>query len=155
MQRYPLILAVVAVGILFMPAISSARFDYTPRLSLSEEYNDNIFLAPANLESDFITTIIPGISLDWVAKAASLKLDYSLEFRKYAENDSQDQTAIKDIQRGLALGQLFPGRDFSITALQDFSTEAVDSRLPSVADNTNVNRTNVSRSIINPLYRCD
>jgi hypothetical protein len=144
---------VVFVVLQCMQTLCFARFEIHPRLSLREEFNDNVFLNAVDKESDFITTAIPGLGLNWIDKAIRLNLDYSLEFRKYLDNDSQDQTQIKQIQRGLAFGEIFPDQDFSIEFLQAFYTKTIDERLPVVSENSRINTTNVSQSIINPQYR--
>ena len=153
MKKCLLTIVVVLVGMQFMQTLCFARLEMHPRLSLREEFNDNIFLNAVNEESDFVTTAIPGLALNWFDRAIRLNLDYSLEFRKYLDNDSQDQTQIKEIQRGLAFGEIFPDQDFSIEFLQAFFTETIDERLPVVPENPRINTTNVSQSIINPQYR--
>jgi len=61
------------------------------RLSLSEEYNDNLNLDSDNEEDDFITIITPGIqtSLGWqrTGFSAAYDLGYSI-YNEHSENDS-------------------------------------------------------------------
>lgn len=61
------------------------------RLSLSQEYNDNLYLDPDHEEDDFITIITPGIqsSLNW--QRSELSCAYDIGYSKYnahSENDS-------------------------------------------------------------------
>jgi hypothetical protein len=152
-MRQGVLVLIAVFAFILSPAVCLALLEFHPRISVREEYNDNIFLSDKDKESDFITTLIPGISLNWESPSAKLMLDYSLDYTKYKDNSSEDQTKIKDTQRGLAVGELFPGRDFSVDLLQEFSSVVVDERRPSNEQNTTVNSTTRSQSIINPHYR--
>lgn len=61
------------------------------RLSITEEYNDNLYLDPVNEEEDFITIITPGVqaSLNWqrTGLSAAYDLGYSV-YNEHSENDS-------------------------------------------------------------------
>lgn len=64
---------------------------YDAHIAVSEEYNDNIFLAPDNTADDYITVVSPGLRSDirWqrVGMSASYDLGYSF-YNTYSENDS-------------------------------------------------------------------
>jgi len=146
----------VVICSLFCVVISStvcfARVEFSPRLTLSEEYNDNIFLQPIDEESDYITTVAPGLGAAFEMDPLNLYLDYSLEYRKYQDHQEEDETNLRDIQRGLILAQLLPGRDFNLDLTQEFSNVPIDTRLPSSEANARVNRTNLSRFVVRPRY---
>ena len=64
----------------------------TPSLSLSETYDDNIFQTDTDEETDFITTVTPGIQLRYQpASTTLLELDYRLDFEFFAKNSDQNQ----------------------------------------------------------------
>jgi hypothetical protein len=63
----------------------------TPSLTVGERYDDNIFQDPDNEEDDFVTTIAPGIQLDYAPRAATnLTFSYQPAFQIFAENDDQN-----------------------------------------------------------------
>jgi len=71
----------------------SKRFEWSTRISLSEEYDDNIFLAPDNEEDDWITSVTPGLTLSVIMEETEVNLDYDLSLRWYATNDEYDDVA--------------------------------------------------------------
>jgi uncharacterized protein (PEP-CTERM system associated) len=88
------------------PAPGQARrsnWVVTPSLKLAETYTDNLFLSPeASRQSEWITQIIPGISV--TANGPRLRLDasYAPEILYYAETEAEDNV----FHRGNAVGTL-------------------------------------------------
>jgi hypothetical protein len=78
--------------LLLLPVSSFAdsRFDLIPRISLSEVYDDNINLDSTNEQSDYLTTVSPGINLTMSSQHSSLALDYSPTWVWYDKNDQDD-----------------------------------------------------------------
>jgi uncharacterized protein (PEP-CTERM system associated) len=75
---------IVALVIAAVPAVSQAsEFKLTPSLTVSEEYNDNIFLYPKKQVTDYITHIIPGIQVLYLAPFWDWDIKYSYEHRYY------------------------------------------------------------------------
>jgi hypothetical protein len=66
------------------------RFELTPRISLSQVYDDNIFLDNVNEKSDYLTAISPGINMMISSIKRSLSLDYSPTWVFYNEYDEND-----------------------------------------------------------------
>jgi uncharacterized protein (PEP-CTERM system associated) len=67
----------------------SADWDIQPRLKLRETYTDNLRLAPKGREeSDFVTEVEPGISINHLGPRLQLNVDYSLQYRLYANHGS-------------------------------------------------------------------
>lgn len=130
-----------------------ARLGVEPRLTLREEYDDNIFLTPEDEESDFITTVTPGVALRWEARHFTLVLDYGLEFLFYRDHPEFDETSIGDTQRARAEAEILPGRSFSVSILDEYKRIPIDLRRSSVETNPIVNKTNVNRFLLNPRYR--
>ena len=103
-------------------------FEYTlePSLSLSEEYNDNIFLDPSDRESDFITYVSPGIDITARTINSQLKLGYSPSFSFYSSNSELNETA----HRFSANGNFTLSERLSLTLMDTFvkSSELSDIR---------------------------
>jgi hypothetical protein len=78
--------------LLLLPAVGFAdyRFELTPRISVSEVYDDNINLDATNEKSDYLTTVSPGINLTMSSQRNSLSLDYSPTWVWYDKNDQND-----------------------------------------------------------------
>jgi hypothetical protein len=83
---------VVAVLLLLlgMPALARAQAGWylTPRLSLAEEYQSNVFGTSSNEESDFVTQITPGLSLGYFSDPLQFSLTYSTDGQIFAENSA-------------------------------------------------------------------
>ena len=60
-----------------------AVVEITPRLSVGTDYTDNVRLEPDNTESDYITTVTPGITLNMYGRAAGLALSYDPGYVTY------------------------------------------------------------------------
>jgi Putative beta-barrel porin 2 len=84
-------------GILFVIVLSLyttahlyAAMEITPRLSIGTEYTDNVRLVPDNTESDFISTITPGITFDLSGRVAGLALSYDPSWVDYYDDSYED-----------------------------------------------------------------
>jgi hypothetical protein len=77
---------------LLLPVAASGQTEatFTPRISISETYDDNIDLDPDNEESDWITVVSPGANLQFESQYTKLALDYEAGFSFYAKNSSRD-----------------------------------------------------------------
>jgi hypothetical protein len=69
---------------------SAAQLLFTPRVSVTEEYNDNIGLDRKNKQDDFITLVSVGGTLEWLGQVSGLRLSYDPAYAFYADNDSYD-----------------------------------------------------------------
>ena len=83
-------LITVVVFFLNFSTASAANVDFTPRISVSEEYTDNLDLDASNEKEDFITTITPGFTLDIDARSSGLILSYDAGYSFYDEYDEYD-----------------------------------------------------------------
>lgn len=65
------------------------RFRFTPELSVSEAYTDNVYIAPTDEQSDTVTTIFPKLLIDFaIAPRNYFSLCYEGDFRMYAHSDN-------------------------------------------------------------------
>ncbi len=70
-----------------------ASWTLTPRLSIHEQYDDNLDLEPENENSDWITVVSPGISLELEAPNTTTTLDYEAGFSFYADDSSRNSAS--------------------------------------------------------------
>jgi hypothetical protein len=84
------------VWILAVPVAYAQRLTLTPSLSVGERYDSNIFQESPE-EDDFITSVSPGIRIDYLSTAPTpdtrLEFDYRAEFEFFADNSDQNQIA--------------------------------------------------------------
>ena len=77
----------IVIGMVVVGAAHSAQLTFTPRASITEAYNDNIDLDRTNKMSDWITTVSPGGTLEWLGQVAGLRLSYDPSYSFYADHD--------------------------------------------------------------------
>jgi hypothetical protein len=89
----PLVLTIFLAMQLFSgTAIAQTKSTFTPRVSVSETYDDNIDLEPDNEDSDWITVVSPGANFQLESQHTQLTLDYEAGFSFYAQDSSRDTT---------------------------------------------------------------
>lgn len=77
-----------------------------PSLTVSETYDDNLFLASEDTNDDMITTVTPALRLTLPLDRFFLRLEGEASFIRYADNSDEDST---DWSVGGAFGAAFPG----------------------------------------------
>jgi hypothetical protein len=80
----------ILLGVLVAGSVHAAQFTFTPRVSVTEEYNDNIDLDRTNKMSDWITTVSPGATLEWFGQVAGLRVSYDPAYSWYADHNEYD-----------------------------------------------------------------
>lgn len=66
---------------------SAAQLLFTPRATVTEEYNDNIDLDRRNKKDDFITTVTLGGTIELLGQVSGLKVSYDPGYSFYADHD--------------------------------------------------------------------
>ncbi len=140
-------------GILLSAGSAWSAMVIHPRVSLEEEYNDNIFLSSTDEEEDWITTIAPGVSLTYNNRSIDATIDYSLRYRFYKNNDDDNIDNFKDVQRADATALFFDGRPFTVRVSERISSEALDERENTADYNELVNRSTLYHLTVVPEYR--
>jgi hypothetical protein len=69
------------------------QFQWTARVTASEQYDDNINLDKNNEEDDWITAVGPGLTLAILMEKTEVRLDYDMAFVYYARN--QDDNTVR------------------------------------------------------------
>ena len=94
MRRYTVLMIFL---LLFFPVKAVMAYEYTlgVSLSLSEEYNDNIFLEHSDRKSDFITYLSPGIDFSLKSINSELRLGYYPVFSYYNSHNKLNSTAMQ------------------------------------------------------------
>ena len=66
------------------------QFQFTPRISASEQYTDNVFLSEKNEEEEFITRVSPGFTAELIGKTGRVEVSYDPTYEFYDEFDELD-----------------------------------------------------------------
>jgi hypothetical protein len=106
-QESGFILGFVFIGLCLFPiqvVFAQYHFELTPRLSVSEVYDDNIDLDSTDEKSDFITTVSPGITFDALSENQDILVRYAPTFAwygKYDDNDTVRHSGTLQVDRDL------------------------------------------------------
>jgi hypothetical protein len=101
----------------------------TPTLTVSEEYNDNVFLANRSRKSDFITAVAPGLSLTLEGPRHRLSGSYSFTSLLYARESELDTVRGREL---LTLDALYRATPRLTLTLSDLYVRAESSNVGSV-----------------------
>jgi len=82
----------VGLDLLYAPPVQG-RLTFTPSITLSEEFNDNVFLTKADKHSDFITQFTPGVSLAIQHPDFQLSAAYNFTAEIYARDEGLNNAA--------------------------------------------------------------
>lgn len=76
-------------GCIFCLPLRAAAEDWkiAPVFTASESWTDNLFNEERDKKSDFVTRLIPAVSLDYQAARVDLDGDYALDYRYYANGN--------------------------------------------------------------------
>jgi hypothetical protein len=86
-------ISTVLTGLFFTgTADATMRKTLTPRISIQEQYDDNIHLEPEDEDSDWITLVSPGISLSLEGPDTTMNLDYDAGFSYYQDDTDMNST---------------------------------------------------------------
>ena len=83
---------ILAACTLFLTTSITLAYQATfiPRISISEEYTDNLFLTERNKEHEYITIISPGFTAQILGKNSGAEISYDPEYSIYDEYDEYD-----------------------------------------------------------------
>ncbi len=149
---YFFISAIILTLIFLISTTAHARMEFNSFINLSEEYNDNIYLDAYDEEDDWITTIEPGFSLDYDSHSLVANLNYSMLFRFFSHNTSENETDLKDVSRGSGSFTLFPNNNFNLNVAGDISRVIMDDRESSSDENDFINKATLYHYTVNPSY---
>lgn len=137
---------------LAVPVLHAAEWRFTPTLSASETYSDNVRLATSgNERSDFVTLLAPGFVLSSDGPRLKLRANYALQSKVYANSSGSEFSNQLDAN---ANGQLirellyFDARaNVSKQNISAFGAQSVNDI------NLNSNRTEVRSYSLSPYLR--
>lgn len=152
-MKINIVIKLFIIIFLFSSEYSFAKLLVNPKITISETYNDNIFLEKNNSDKDFITSITPGFDLNYGAKELKLNLDYSLYFKKYNKYSEKNESKLRDVQRVKMDALVLPDRDLNLALVEEISRVVIDERDKSVEENDFANKTTLYHFTANPQYQ--
>jgi hypothetical protein len=126
----------LAAGVLQLLTAASAtagESSLEPGITVSEEYNDNVYIMPENPASDYITRVMPFVRFVHEAPVWEWDLYYALDYRYYAygarENDSTQALTLVNhnsiVRDFLFLDVRDDYRRVSLDTIQDYTLQSI------------------------------
>ena len=132
---------------------NAAEWRFTPSVSVSETYSDNVFLATSGQErSDFVTQVAPGFSVTANGPRLKLKANYALQGTTYVHNSSS--SGFSNILDGTLNAELIREL-FFVDARASIGQQNISAFGAQSTNNTNINnnRADVRTYSISPYLR--
>jgi hypothetical protein len=128
-----LILAALAFLHVSAAGVGASEFIIRPAITLSEEYDDNVFLTPTDRVEDYITRTIPSIHFKYKTDLWDWDLSYTYDYRYYARGARKyDDTQVVDLKTKTELIKNYfflrvddDYRRVSLDAARDFTNESL------------------------------
>jgi hypothetical protein len=113
-------------------------FSIKPFLTLEEEYDDNIYLTKDNKVDDYVTRVIPAVSLDYKTPIWDLTLSDTFYWWYYAKQGTNYTSNTADLSSKLTVIKNF----FYFDVTDNNANVVLNPRGPSTTSNLNLNQTN-------------
>ena len=144
-----------ALAALFACPAWAAKWDIVPTLSVVETYSDNISLTPDRAkQSDWVTQVVPGISITATGERLRFNFVYTPEFIYYAQGTSENDV----FQRGNAIGTAELAEQLLFVdagARVDQYNVSLQGPLTTTNVNTTGNRSTVRTYFVSPYLQRD
>jgi len=138
--------AIAVCGLANQAKAAEERF-FTPFLSISEEYTDNVFDTKDNKRTDYITRLRPGFTSNYQAPRWRWDLAYNLDYRYYArDSESNDLSHDAGLKGTITLLENF----FFLDLSDSYKRVSLDVVRDSTVSSTVANQTDQNIATINP-----
>jgi uncharacterized protein (PEP-CTERM system associated) len=148
-RRYLVVLLVMTF--VQMTAIQAgAEYRIEPGITLSEEYNDNIFITPQNPVHDYILRVVPTIHLVYSAPFWEWDAAYAFDYRSYAQRSKKrDSTSFLTLSNHTSLSPDF----FFLDVKDDYRRVSLDTVRDFTQQSLFVNQTDSNAFLITPYLK--
>jgi hypothetical protein len=130
-----------------VPQARATEFRVVPSLTLSEEYNDNLFESPTGARRDYVTRVQPSVSLSSQGAGGAWDMSYGLDYRKYARKSTDDEV---NHQASLNAKLTFLDDFLKLDAGDSYSRVSLDLARNVVAESLVVNQSEQNAAFISP-----
>lgn len=145
---FVLLTAVFSIGYCCSQA-ESAEFSLKPSITLREEYDDNIFLTKDDRVDDYITRILPSLSIDYKTPLWDLSTAYTLQWWYYFKQKEGGDSHTLNLTSQVRVIKNF----FYLDIADTYASVVLDPRRPSTDINLTVNRTDSNNATISPYIK--
>ncbi|MCX7793584.1 MAG: TIGR03016 family PEP-CTERM system-associated outer membrane protein [Thermodesulfovibrionales bacterium] len=135
-KRYFIALCIFLVLCFFFRA-EAADLKIKTSLSLSEEYNDNLYLSASDKTHEYISYIEPSFNIIYRTIRLDMSLDYTFRWIYYSRLKDDDTSHLLNASTKIDIVKNFLYLDLS----DEFSKTIIDPRRPSTETNITVNKT--------------
>ena len=89
-SKFFFVLAAAYILFLTTSIVFGSQATFSPRISVSSEYTDNIFQADTNKQDEYITAISPGFTAELLGKNSGVNISYDPKYVMYDEFNEND-----------------------------------------------------------------
>lgn len=153
LRRRSIAIAAAAATTVAFPTVHAAEWRFTPTVSATETYTDNVSLATRGMEhSDFVTQVAPGFTITSNSPRLKLSVIYSLEGTTYLHGSGGTSLAN---QLSATMNAELIRNLFFLDARGGIGQQNISAFGPQSANNININnnRTDVLSYSISPYLR--
>jgi hypothetical protein len=133
----------------YRPSEAGAEFSIRPSITLREEYDDNIFLTKDNRVGDYITRILPSVTLNYRAPMWDVTMNGTVDWYYYARRDESNATYDLNLTSNMKVINNLLYFDVS----DIYSSVVLNPQLPSTETNFLRNRSDTNNLIISPYFK--
>jgi hypothetical protein len=126
-----------------------AEFSLNPSIVVREEYDDNIYFRKDNRVDDYITRVMPSVSLYYRTPILDFNSDYTLNWWYYSKRGESDTSHSLTLISKINMIKNFLYLDISDT----YTSVVLEPREPSTESNLERNRTDSNTLNISPYMR--
>ncbi len=153
--KYVLLSAAVSLFSIFLLIIATeadaAEYRIEPSITVSEEYNDNIFLTPLNPQYDYITRVVPAVHFSYKSTLWDWDVMAGYDYRYFARtlhHDDKNDAYIVGLSNLTRIVQ-----DFFFLALRDdYKKVSLDITRDFTQQSLFVNQTDQNIGSVNPYF---
>ena len=126
-----------------------AEFTIRPSITVSEEYDDNIFLTRDDRVADYITRILPSVNIHYKTPRWEWTLDDTFSWWYYAERGNSE-----NFNNGSLTSKLVVIENFLYLDVNDiYSSVVLNPRKPSTETNLATNRSDSNNLVLSPYIK--
>jgi hypothetical protein len=139
----------MTAAFLFTVKPAAAEYRIQPAVTLSEEYNDNLFLTPQNPVQDYITRALPSIRFLYTAPLWDWNVAYAYDYRYYAHKSKiHDSTQTLSLTNHTTLVKDF----FFIDIKDTYSRVSLDTTRDYTQQSLFLNQTDSNVASVTPYF---
>jgi hypothetical protein len=134
---------------LFCAQAEGGEFSIKPSIAVRQAYDDNIYLTKEDMESDFITSILPSFNMQYKSELWDLSSAYTLNWWYYWKLKQG-----KDSHNLNLASQVRAIKNFFYIDISDiYSSAILNPRKPSTDNNLDTNRSDSNNGKISPYFK--